>query len=236
MNFINNLPDELIQHIFDNVANFTASPPSVANFAGEPSPALTTNPDRSIKHMSLVCRRWRIHLLHDLFKYTRVSLGIHPSWLHVSPPVEVDDFLKFVAENALQSKIRSLVVYTEHTVPSQRQNIEETSIIRGTVALWRAIFSCISPPRLVISAPPSTMAFLASSIEDSDDTWAFEMPLHYLCLARDDTSSLPLRPVPKLPSSNSSAFVSEMQPWTHLSYNEGSMLTGYAHYEWYVTP
>lgn len=232
---INRLPNELIQHIFDNVTDFTAAPPSVAKFTAEPSPSLTVNPVHPIKQMSLVCRRWRAHLMQELFKYTRVSLDCESQWLCPSPSETVCDYLQFVKESNLQTKIDSLVVYTEHSIASQRQNVEETRIIRATASLWKTIFGCFSPPRLVISAPPSTMASLASSIEDSDDTWAFEMPLHYLCFSREAANSTPVSPSTKSPSYSSSAFVSEIQPWTHLAYNEGTMLTGYAHYEWYAS-
>jgi hypothetical protein len=321
------LPNELIYHIFSEVADLNAEPPSSTKFTDDPSPELTRNDHQPIKVLSLVCRRWRVIVLPELFKHSRVSLNCAPQWLRLCPSVgrhlrqlslksaraskllcdiqalesrqlnqatvvpeyfdaltlfeyvsqedgnilrdvpsqylhwipsqrgNVGLFLKFIEDYQLTARVKSLVVYTEQEVGQHRKDDEELLAIKETTALWRNIFKCINPSSIVIAAPPSTMAALASSREDSDDTWAFEMPLHYLCLStlsphesvftgtsRPYSSSSqasvligtsPNKTFAIKPSSpRSPTCLLNMRRWRHIRYNEGTMIKGYSHYEY----
>ncbi|KAF2428363.1 hypothetical protein EJ08DRAFT_327136 [Tothia fuscella] len=309
--FINTLPNELLEQIFHEVTDFSIPPPSITKFKDEPSSKLTHNEEKSIKSMASVCPRWRALLLNEVFKYARVSLDCQPRWLglsaalgsylrslhNISPRLtelleqiqarqsagfnilrqgwslldlqymeddgddamllpqkyhfwvpssrgNVMEFLAFITRNQLQCKIQSLVVYTEQSISSPRQflgrvehsdrgSTEETAIIRELSTLWRVIFQDVDLSRITIAAPPSTMAFLASSAEDSSDTWAFDMPMHYLSFSRELTEILPAPSTTKQANfKESGGYIYGMRPWTSISYNEGCMISGYAHYEW----
>jgi hypothetical protein len=162
----------------------------------------------------------------------------------------VDSFLQFIEKYELTSRVKSLVVYTEQEVERYRENIEEVLAVREIATMWRNVFHCIDPERVVIAAPPSTLAALASSREDSMDTWAFEMTLHYLCFSTtspyEDLLAESTRPLssasavsgsastPPSPTSvvKSPTCILNMRRWRDIAYNEGTMIKGYSHYEY----
>jgi hypothetical protein len=326
VNYFAALPNELIHHIFSEVADFNAEPPSSTKFTNEPSPELTRSIHQPIKVLSLVCHRWRQIVLPELFRNSRVTLNCAHQWLRLCPGVSrhlrrhskrssraselfsdiqamesrqlnkvtegpeyfdaplsfeyiseeddilmnvprqylhwipsprgnVESYLKFIKDYGLTSKVKSLVVYTEQEMEQHRKDAEDLLAIRETTALWRNVLTYINLSRIVIAAPPSTMATLASSREDSGDTWAFEMPLHYLCLSTispheglftetspplTNSSRASISPIsypsPALTSKPSSprspTCLLNMRPWRHISYNEGTMIKGYSHYEY----
>jgi hypothetical protein len=72
---INALPEELQLLII----SFLDSPsPSSRKLRLEPSLSLTDSPDCTVKHLSLVCKRWRRLVLPTLFVYTRLRLDAPP--------------------------------------------------------------------------------------------------------------------------------------------------------------
>jgi hypothetical protein len=74
---INTLPEEL-QLL---VIGFLDSPsPSSRKLRLEPSVFLTDSPDCALKHLSLVCKRWRRLVLPILFVYTRLRLDAPPDF------------------------------------------------------------------------------------------------------------------------------------------------------------
>lgn len=71
MTSLNSLPEELQLLIID----FLDSPsPSSSRLRREPSLALTDSENRTLKHISLISKRWRRLVLPTLFKYTRLRL------------------------------------------------------------------------------------------------------------------------------------------------------------------
>jgi hypothetical protein len=162
----------------------------------------------------------------------------------------VDAFLQFIEKYELTSNVKSLVVYTEQEMERYREDIEEVLAVREIATMWRNVFHCIDPERVVIAAPPSTLAALASSREDSMDTWAFEMTLHYLCFSTispyehlfpessrpSSSTSTPSgsRSTPPSPTSivKSPTCILNMRRWRDIAYNEGTMIKGYSHYEY----
>jgi hypothetical protein len=74
---INALPEELQLSII----SFLESPsPSSRKLRLEPSLSLTDSPDCTLKHISLVSRRWRRLVLPTLFVYTRLRLDAPPDF------------------------------------------------------------------------------------------------------------------------------------------------------------
>jgi hypothetical protein len=169
-------------------------------------------------------------------------------FLHWLPSIrgEINNFLKFIVEKGLQSEVKSLVLQAHQELTPHLTGIEESIIMREVNILWRAFFETLSPPRLVIAAPPSTMAALTSSREGSSDTWVFELPIHYLSFSMQEpkaehkvSSSRPgsadstsTTDSQKSGKQRTQLCPSNLRPWTHMAYNEGTMLPAYAHYEW----
>ncbi|TLD29702.1 hypothetical protein E2P81_ATG05996 [Venturia nashicola] len=168
-------------------------------------------------------------------------LSLPNEYLHWLPSVrgEVEIFIEFVKEKGLQADIKSLVLQADQESTSHPTAIEQKMIAREVNLMVETLLETFSLDRLVIAAPPSTMAALTST-RDSPETWAFDVPLHYLCFSIDRWKTK--RPADCSDSSCSNASTSYQKPvqprphnflpWTHITYNEGTMLPGYAHYEW----
>lgn len=171
-------------------------------------------------------------------------LSLPNEYLHWLPSMrgEVATFIEFVKENGLQADIKSLVLQADQEMTPHPTAIERATIIQEANLLWMTFMDTFSLGRLVIAAPPSTMAALTST-RDSPESWTFEMPLHYLCFCLDAwktkgpaSPSHPEFQGSNTPSTSPTRCVQErphnIRPWTKLTYNEGTMLPGYAHYEW----
>jgi hypothetical protein len=169
-------------------------------------------------------------------------------FMHWPPAMrsEVDAFIAFARRKELLLEIKSLVLQTDQELTTRLTGAEETIIVREIGFLWKTFLATFNLSRLVIVAPPSTMAALTSS-RDSPDTWAFEMPLHYLSFSTEDQGGKDTGLIPSRtgPSDFGTAAISQenprrqvhasphnLHPWRKMAYNEGTMLPGYAHYEW----
>lgn len=75
MTNLNSLPEELQLLILEFL---NSPPPSSSRLRQEPSLTLTDNEDRTLKHISLVSKRWRRLVLPTLFKYARLRLDRPP--------------------------------------------------------------------------------------------------------------------------------------------------------------
>ncbi|QDS77206.1 hypothetical protein FKW77_002697 [Venturia effusa] len=310
------LPNELLLQIFGYVVDLDGDPPSVSKILLEPSLDLTRHEHQPLKTLSLVCQRWRLILLPNVFRYARVTLSRVPRWVclctslaeeitrtghrdgsqhtrnlidsiysrtetspsraitsndpnnpmnmeyiddddsdllslsktyvHWLPSIrgEVETFMKFVREKDLHTEIKSLVLQTDQELTPHPTAVEQTVIVQQVNIIWKTFLNTLRLGRLVIAAPPSTMAALTST-RDSLESWTFEMPLHYLCFSckawkkREVMEKLSFSP-PSSPDSSPStkrpkrvqARPHNIRPWTQMIYNEGTMLPGYAHYEW----
>lgn len=152
--------------------------------------------------------------------------------------------MEFVREKELQTEIKSLVLQTDQEMTPHPTAIEQTIILHQVSLLWKMFLNTFRLGRLVIATPPSTMAALTCT-RDSPESWTFEMPLHYLCFSLDAWNTKGIRgnsPTSRPSSSDSNtssasqkrvqARPHNLRPWTQIIYNEGTMLPGYAHYEW----
>ena len=171
---------------------------------------------------------------------------------------EMQAYLDFVRANDLEYCVASLVVYTATGLQSgELTGAEDALINREVRKMWESVFSYFGGrfgrlERVMVAAPPSTMAALCNSREESEDTWAFEMPLHYAefridaapkiaptsqQLSSDSNTPLSTSPTdtdssPPRRSLHHESCLYNARPWTTLSYNEGASIAVYGHYEW----
>ena len=168
----------------------------------------------------------------------------------------LQQYLDFITTSEIAGYVKSFVLLTDEALDRDRlTGAEEALLQREVRKLWRAVFSAFGGGkglgRVVVAAPPSTMAALTDSREGPADTWAFKMPLHYAEFALDLTHPT------KIPTSAPSSFKPDnssssrpssspppqpphhpftlynAQPWLRLHYNEGAFVAAYSHYEWH---
>ncbi|PSN66556.1 hypothetical protein BS50DRAFT_496157 [Corynespora cassiicola Philippines] len=154
----------------------------------------------------------------------------HVLWLPHLPP-RFSIFAQFVACNNLKNRIKSLVVYTEKEYELRHVATADAPLSRAVTELWTRIFLHLEPLRVVVAAPPSTLAGLLDTQMLSSDTWAFDMKMHYIELRQPE----PIRHH-HLDSSCRPWGVSliHQRPWSHLAYNEGSSVSAYSTYEYHL--
>jgi len=141
------------------------------------------------------------------------------------------DFCRFVAQYTLKHHIKSIVVTTQKEYELRHVSTADTPLARAVSELWTQIFSHLEPSRVVVAAPPSTMAGLLGTQMLSNDTWAFEMKMHYIELLQAEP--------PPTPHMNNrcrpwDTALIHRRPWYHLGYNEGSSITAYSTYEYHL--
>jgi hypothetical protein len=146
-------------------------------------------------------------------------------------PKTFTDFCRFVTHYTLKHHIKSVVVYTEKEYTLCHVPAADAPLARGVSDIWSQIFSHLEPTRVVIAAPPSTMAGLLDAQMLSNDVWAFEMRMHYLELLQSEP--------PRTEHMNEkcrtwgSALIHQ-KPWYHVGYNEGSSVAAYSTYEYHL--
>jgi len=158
----------------------------------------------------------------------------HLRWI-VSMHSETEALLQFISQHNLQHYVRTLSIHAEQTMQNRPYHVE-SRINKELCLLWKRIFRTIKPTSITIVAPPTTMVDLGSSKEETFDTWAFEMRYHFLefRLAREEEtdSDRIKREDYERRIDNAMLPLHQRRPWTHLTYNEGTMIRGYSHYEW----
>jgi len=294
---MDNLPNELR---FLVASYLDSEPPSIFNFAHEPSVDFTNWHSTPLKSLSQVSWRWRKVVLPILFRYTRVFLDTHPGWVAVNmkllehmqsqltslskhelhlyyqmrnkykdagsipifndtyddAPVseyqieEEDKVLKsvpnilrfprlpesfaylarFIQRYNLEHHIKSVTILTEHRYDISTCCTTEFHLSRAVDEIWSQLFFHINPARVVIAAPPSTLASLLHACIRTQDAWAFEMNMHCIELLQSEPCN------PDNISLYENQYGTELiqrRAWTHLSYNEGSSVPVYSTYEYH---
>jgi hypothetical protein len=154
----------------------------------------------------------------------------HILWLpHL--PNNFDDFKRFLAQNDLKHYVKSVVLHTNKEYELRHVSTADAPLARAVADIWSSIFSQLNPTRVVVAAPPATLAGLLDTQMMSTDTWAFDMKMHYVELLQPE----PLR-IKHMQSGCrtwNSALI-HRRPWNHLSYNEGSSITAYSTYEYHL--
>lgn len=96
---------------------------------------------------------------------------------------------------------------------------------------WRPLFECIDPLRVTVVAPPKFIGDMLGAEIFESHSWAFDISLQAVYLQRNPGSgdSIDVTPVNShIPS------ILSARPWTSLSFNEGSSLRAYNHYEYFL--
>ena len=154
----------------------------------------------------------------------------HILWLpHL--PKTFEGFGRFVAQYELKHHIKSVVVHTDKEYELRHVSTADAPLARAAADIWSSVFRHFDPTRVVVAAPPATLAGLLDTQVMSADVWAFEMKMHYVELLQQDSSRL--EHMKSKCRSWDSALI-HRRPWTHLGYNEGSSITAYSTYEYHL--
>ncbi|KAF2252141.1 hypothetical protein BU26DRAFT_252002 [Trematosphaeria pertusa] len=151
-------------------------------------------------------------------------------WFPHLPPTFAD-FVRFVRQYELKHHIRSIVVYAEKEYELRHISTADAHLARVVAELWDQIFFRLEPARLVVAAPPATLAGLLDVQMLSSDAWAFDMKIHYIELLQPEPFRLKHRDAFCRPWN---AALIHRRPWVHLGYNEGSSISAYSTYEYHL--
>ncbi|EXJ54634.1 hypothetical protein A1O7_09975 [Cladophialophora yegresii CBS 114405] len=163
-----------------------------------------SNRQNALKNLSLTCRLIRAVALPVLFKHA------------VLHPLLLSDFLAFLKEHSLAHYVLSVVVH----VSGHYNHIHP--------AWWARLLNEVPATRFSVIAPPEVFAELASIHSWSNDAWAFDMPVQVL---RFDQSLEAART--KIDYDDLPNFLVG-RPWECMVYNEGSSLSAYTTYEFFL--
>ena len=154
----------------------------------------------------------------------------HILWLpHL--PRTFTDFARFVAQYSLKHHIKSIVVRTDKEYELRHVSTADAPLARAVSEIWSQVFSCLEPTRVVVAAPPTTLAALLDTQMLSGDAWAFDMKMHYIELIQSESLG------PEHMKNNCRPWdwaLVHRRPWYHLGYNEGSSITAYSTYEYHL--
>jgi hypothetical protein len=142
-----------------------------------------------------------------------------------------DKFTAFVADYKLKHHIKSVVVHTDKEYELRHVSTANAPLARAVADIWSSVFRHLEPTRVVVAAPPATLAGLLDTQMMSADAWAFDMKMHYIELIQPEP--LRLEHMKSDTRFKSSALIHK-RPWSHLGYNEGSSITAYSTYEYHL--
>ncbi len=199
---LDNLPEEVLLSI---LTFLDAKPPSFLCARDEPSIASLESEAKPLKILSTVSHKWRRLVLPFLFQYMRLLLeDVDPfwndmfnglpifftlAWGHRSLPTALDVF-EFVDMYNLTELATSLVVYTNRIVALDILSEHGDQV----VSLWDKVLQHFNPTRLVIIAPPLSLAGLTACHTDTADAWAFRIPYQRIEL-RTQRCDIPTFPI-----------------------------------------
>lgn len=151
-------------------------------------------------------------------------------WLPHFPKSFVD-FARFVVQYDLKHHIKSIVIFTDKEYELRHVATADAPLSRAVSEIWSQIFFHLEPTRVVVAAPPTTLAGLLDTSMLSSDAWAFDMKMHYIELVQSESG-----PIEHLSSKCrpwDTALI-HRRPWYYLGYNEGSSITAYSTYEYHL--
>ncbi|KAF9700596.1 hypothetical protein EKO04_001771 [Ascochyta lentis] len=141
------------------------------------------------------------------------------------------DFVRLTSQYNLKQHIKSVVVHTDIEYGLRHVSTADAPLSRAVTEIWGQVFSYFEPTRIVVAAPPATLAGLLDTQMLSSDTWAFDMKTHYVELVQNSPPRLDHM------SSNCRPWNTALihrRPWSALRYNEGSSITAYSTYEYHL--
>ena len=205
------LPPELLDQIISVLTE--GMPPSEKFLHEEPSDALLQSRYHPLKDLSRACRTTRELCFPSLFSAVRVDLN------------RVGAFLRFSSSHNLCGQVDSLVLYLD--TDSQAENFSNCSI-------W------LSVVHVVNSAKPSVMTMLltASLFEeilpyklDLTGQWAFSIRYQALQLRIPQGLAQSSQTSQETMESQN---VFQIRKWSHCTFNQGSSISGYSSYEYFL--
>jgi len=146
-------------------------------------------------------------------------------------PSSFTQFGRFVHRYTLKHHIKNVVVYTHQEYELRPVTTANAPMARAVNEIWTHVFSYIEPTRVVVAAPPTTMAGLLDTQMQSADAWAFDMKTHYIELLQPEPLRLEHMTTDCRPWNST---LIHKRPWYHLSYNEGSSIAAYSTYEYHL--
>lgn len=146
-------------------------------------------------------------------------------------PKGFGDFERFVSRYTLRHHIKSVVVHTEEDYKLHHASTANVPLAHSVSQIWSQVFSCLDPSRVVVAAPPTTLAGLLDTQMLTSDTWAFDMKIHYVELSYPPLLSIEHISTTCRPWNTA---LIHRKPWYHLGYNEGSSITAYSTYEYHL--
>lgn len=141
------------------------------------------------------------------------------------------DFAKFVTQYELKHHIKSIVMHTDKEYELRHVSTADAPLARAVADIWVQVFSVLDPCRVVVAAPPTTLAGLLDTQMLSADAWAFDMKIHYIELKQSERGDVEHR---KMRCRAWDSALIHRRPWYHLAYNEGSSITAYSTYEYHL--
>ncbi|KAJ4362566.1 hypothetical protein N0V83_010660 [Neocucurbitaria cava] len=154
----------------------------------------------------------------------------HILWLpHL--PRTFADFSQFATQYNLKHHMKSIVLQTDKEYELRHVSTADGPLSRAVTEIWNQIFSCLEPTRVVVAAPPTTLAGLLDTQMLSSDAWTFDMKMHYIELLHSSPTHLEHRNAKCRPWDWA---LVHRRPWHHLAYNEGSSITAYSTYEYHL--
>ncbi|KAF1948674.1 hypothetical protein CC80DRAFT_431078 [Byssothecium circinans] len=159
----------------------------------------------------------------------------HILWFPHLPRQMLADFSRFVRQYELKVHVKSVVLCTDKEYELRHVSSADAHLAKAVAEIWSQIFLHLEPRRVVVAAPPTTMAGLLDVQMMSADTWAFDMKMHYIELIQPDPVQFS-RPIEHASDSWRpwDTTLIHRRPWTHLAYNEGSSVSAYSTYEYHL--
>ncbi|KAF2995679.1 hypothetical protein E8E13_002755 [Curvularia kusanoi] len=141
------------------------------------------------------------------------------------------DLGRIVSKYQLKQHIKSVVVHTDIEYGLRHVSTADAPLSKAVAEIWSQIFASLEPDRVVVAAPPATLAGLLDTQLLSADTWAFDMKMHYIELIQQTPSRLDHMSSSCRPWNTA---LIHRRPWSHVGYNEGSSITAYSTYEYHL--
>lgn len=196
-----NLPNELLDFIFDVLDR---QPQSTTSFIELPASSWTASEACDLKSVSLTSRRLRRAVLPRLFKHARLN------------PAYLTDFLEFVHQTDLASKIETIVADLQEPYYDVHP------------AWWCRLLNEIPITRFTIGGSPERLAEIARIPINLHDSWAFNVPYQYLEIQQYPHTALQHISYDDLPG------LLGAKQWHSVKVNEGSSLAAYTTFEYFL--
>ena len=204
------LPLELIDQIISILA--AEKPLSAKLLHEEPSHSLLGSDHHPLKDLSQTCRSMRGLCTPSLFSAMKVDLS------------RIQSFLRCSKTHALSSHADSLLFYMEPT--SQAEEIRHSNIWLPMVQ----VLDVVKPSVMTLVFKPSLFAEILSYELDLTNQWAFRID-HQVLQLRMSRDLAPLSKTSQ--ETRESRNVFGMRKWTHCTFNQGSSIGAYSHYEFF---